>query len=255
VNVDSPDTSDRLQRERDFHNQPFTDDGRAAQEKYYFACSKGSALFDEQVRNLSRDADVLEYGCAKGDTSFDLAPVCRTLTGIDISDVAISAAGEQAAQLGLTNTRFLAMNAERMTFPDASFDLVFGRDIIHHLDVDRSLSEISRVLRPGGKALFWEPLGHNPIINGYRRTTPDARTADEHPLLRPDFDTVRKHFDGLDLTFYGLTTLATVPIRERFFGKRALDVTAALDRALFAIPGLRWWAWYSLIVLERPRIH
>src|SRR3546814_4334755 len=45
----------------------------------------------------------------------------------------------------------------------------------------------SRVLRPGGRAVFIEPLGLNPAIELYRRFTPSARTPDEHPLLRRDF--------------------------------------------------------------------
>src|SRR3546814_1101008 len=79
------------------------------------------------------------------------------------------------------------MNAEAMTFPDDSFDLVFGSGIIHHLDIDRAFGEIARVLRPGGRAVFIEPLGLNPAIELYRRFTPSARTPDEHPLLRRDF--------------------------------------------------------------------
>src|SRR3546814_11483257 len=85
--------------------------------------------------------------------------MARTATGIDISDVAIEKGRERARQKGFTNVRLEAMNAEAMTFPDDSFDLVFGSGIIHHLDIDRAFGEIARVLRPGGRAVFIEPLG------------------------------------------------------------------------------------------------
>lgn len=54
----------------------------------------------------------------------------------------------------------LAMNAEQLEFPDASFDLVFSISTFEHVgDVARVLSEIRRVLRPGGSALAsFEPI-------------------------------------------------------------------------------------------------
>src|SRR3546814_2369311 len=126
----------------------------------------------------------LASGGAYGANALRFATTARTATGIDISDVAIEKGRERARQKGFTNVRLEAMNAEAMTFPDDSFDLVFGSGIIHHLDIDRAFGEIARVLRPGGRAVFIEPLGLNPAIGLYRRFTPSARTPDEHPLLR-----------------------------------------------------------------------
>src|SRR3546814_9362268 len=100
------------------------------------------------------------------------------------------------------------MNAEAMTFPDDSFDLVFGSGIIHHLDIDRAFGEIARVLRPGGRAVFIEPLGLNPAIELYRRFTPSARTPAEHPLLRRDFRRFDAAFGSTSCRFYGIPTLA-----------------------------------------------
>ena len=76
----------------------------------------------------------------------------------------------------LTGVRFQVMNAEVLEFPDASFDLVFGVAILHHLDLDTACAEFLRVLRPSGTAVFLEPLGHNPFINLVRWATPAART-------------------------------------------------------------------------------
>src|SRR3546814_3139995 len=73
----------------------------------------------------------------------------------------------------------------------------------------------SRVLRPGGRAVFIEPLGLNPAIELYRRFTPSARTPDEHPLLRRDFRRFDAAFGSTSCRFYGLATLAAVPFRGR----------------------------------------
>jgi hypothetical protein len=101
--------------------------------------------------------------------------------------------------------------------------------------------------------LFWEPLGHNPLINGYRTATPDARTPDEHPLLKPDFDLAKQYCSEIKTTFYGLTTLATVPVRETPLGDALLKLTAGIDRALFSLPGLKWQAWHCIMEMRGPR--
>jgi len=250
VEPDSVITDERLERERDYHNQRFTEETREAQGKFYWAIADGATLFTKRVTELARGADVLEYGCARGDVSLDLAPLCRSITGIDISDIAVDAATHAARENGLSNTRFLTMNAEEMSFPNDSFDMIFGRGIIHHLDVERSFSEISRVLRPGGTALFWEPLGHNLFINAYRNATPGARTPDEHPLIKTDFDIAKRYFGDVSPSFWGLTSFLTIPVRDTPLGHRLLRMTAAVDRMLFAVPGFKWQAWYCLIELK-----
>lgn len=150
------------------------------------------------VERQAAGAHVLEYGCAVGDWSLQLAPSVARVDGIDISDVAIRKARESATSLGLDNAFFHAMDAQATSFEDDTFDLVFGSGIIHHLDTRRCLEEIRRILKPGGLAIFKEPLGQNTIINVYRALTPFARTVDEHPLLPADLQIARSLFKEVD---------------------------------------------------------
>ena len=237
----------RLTRERDFHNARFEHDDRDAQLKYYDAIADCFRDYWARVEQLAAGADLLEYGCAYGSNALRLAPSARSATGIDISDVAIERGRQRAKQKGLTNVRLEAMDAEAMTFPDNSFDLVFGSGIIHHLDIDRAYAELARVLRPGGHAVFVEPLGHNPAIELYRRITPGARTPDEHPLLKRDFRRFDAAFGATSCRFYGLSTLAVVPFRNTAAKAPLFSVTRALDKGLFALPAVKWWAWYALM--------
>jgi SAM-dependent methyltransferase len=146
------------------------------------------------------------------------------------------------------------MDAENLQFPDASFDLVCGSGILHHLKLDQAYAEISRVLTPSGAAIFLEPLGHNPFINLYRRMTPELRSVDEHPLLLSDLELARNYFESIDTRFFHLATLAGVGARSsKHFGSvvGALD---ELDATLFAmIPWLRKFAWISVITLQKQR--
>jgi SAM-dependent methyltransferase len=240
---------ERLQAERDFHNARFAEENRGGLYKYYDAIDDGRREADDMMAQYAENAVVLEYGCSTGERSHELAPRCKEIHGIDISDVAIEKATRRAEQLGLSNTHFYAMNAEAMTFDDEMFDMVFGRGIIHHLDLDKCFAEVARVLKPKGVAIFYEPLGHNPAINWYRNRTPSLRTVDEHPLLMRDFDTARKYFSRVDYKMYGLTSLAAVPFRNTPLGKPLRRTLQLFDRALFSVPLIRKHAWYSLIKL------
>ena len=55
-------------------------------------------------------------------------------------------------------------NAEHLPYADASFDAVYGSSVLHHLDLDRALAEVLRVLRPGGRCVFTEPNILNPQV-------------------------------------------------------------------------------------------
>jgi SAM-dependent methyltransferase len=244
--VANPRDEDRAARERDFHNDMYASDGsRAEQAKYYWAVSDGAADYKRIYQDLARGRDVLEYGCGDSRSFLTLAPIVRSLEAIDISDRVIQRLKSENSH---DNVSLHVMDAMNMTFPDNSFDLVFGSGIIHHLETETAVREVARVLRQDGRAVFWEPLGLNPLINIYRRLTPQARTPDEHPLVRKDFATMAKYLNVLEVRYYGLSTLAAVPLRNRKPGKAMLNLGRRVDKALFALPGVRHLAWYVLVI-------
>ena len=198
-------------------------------------------------------ADILECGCGDGWLSLselNLPQTCRSLTGIDISEVAIAKAIARSEHAGPGKARFLVMPVEAMTFPDRSFDVVFGRGILHHLDLNASLPEIGRVMRPRGIAIFSEPMGHNPIINFYRHRTPDLRTADEHPLRMADLTFIRQQFPTTETYFYGLFSAASV-LFDRSAAGLPYRVGKAIDARVLRLPFVRRYAWHCLIAFRR----
>jgi ubiquinone/menaquinone biosynthesis C-methylase UbiE len=105
------------------------------------------------VTELSRNAIVLEHGCSDGGLSINylgLPAFAKRFEGIDISDVAIARANNAIHDLGCRNVSFRVMNGEAMDYEDNTFDVIFGRGIIHHLNLLACYSEVSRVLKPGG---------------------------------------------------------------------------------------------------------
>jgi len=247
---------EELIRERDFHNERFSHekDPRSGLQRWYAAVRHCAERQNRLVIEYSRGNAVLEYGCADGKLSLSelkLPVDCRHLTGIDISDVAIEKAREKASELGMSvNVDFLAMNAEAMTFNDASFDLVFGRGIVHHLTTETCFSEVARVLRPGGVAIFCEPLAYNPFLNIYRWRTPNIRTPDEHPLRWSDFNLAGQYFARVDTEFYGLFSVAGAFLDSRSSGI-IYRVCKGIDSVVLRIPLVKWLAWQCLIICRK----
>lgn len=204
---------------------------------------------------LSADAggrEILEIGSGRGETVFELARCGGIVTGVDLSEVAVERARANAREHGIS-AHFFAMDAEAMEFADESFDIVCGGAILHHLDVEKAYREISRLLRPGGYAIFLEPLGYNPFINLYRHFTPSLRTPDEHPLLMRDLELAERYFAEVRVSYYYLTTLLSLPVARKRLGKIAIRAGNVIDRALFRwIPALQRFAWYTVIELGAP---
>jgi SAM-dependent methyltransferase len=208
-----------------------------------------------QLGEVPPGARVLEYGCGTGSAAFDLAARGIDVLGIDISPVAIATAEGEALTRGVgERTRFAVMNAEALDLPDRSVDVVCGSGVLHHLDLTRSFPEIARVLTPSGWALFVEPLGHNPLINAYRRRTPAMRTPDEHPLRVEDLALAGTHFEMVSVDYFQLLTLASVPFRRFAIGGRLRATLHQADQWLFRrVPALRRHAWVAVIRLAGPR--
>jgi SAM-dependent methyltransferase len=247
----------RLTAEREFHNRKFGDAQEHGSPDSIYALPKAAyRAFDGELRNRAAGADILEYGC--GDCSYvaQLIEWGGRVTAIDISDEAIVAARELAEERGFAeHATFARMNAEDLTFPDASFDLVVGRAILHHLDLEKAYASIARVLRPGGTAIFLEPLGHNPLINLYRRFTPHLRTEDEHPLLMRDINLAKRHFGAVRLDYFTLLSMGTLAFAKvPALWDPTLKALDALDSRLFKLlPIAGRWAWTVSMVMSKPQ--
>jgi ubiquinone/menaquinone biosynthesis C-methylase UbiE len=245
----------RYDREREFHDKEFSEGARRVVDKFYSVTRASRGAYEAYLASHAAGKRVLEYGCGQGSHAFFLAERGAEVTGIDISGEAIRQSRERAEREGVENVEFRVMNAEELEFEDGSFDLVCGTGIIHHLALDRAFAEIARVLGESGSAVFSEPLGHNPLINLYRRLTPTLRTRDEHPLRMADLDVARRHFRTVEPHFFHLQSLAAVPFRHTRAFPPLVDALEASDRVLFrTLPFTRRFAWQVVLVLAEPAL-
>lgn len=98
----------------------------------------------------------LEIGAGTGYFSLNLlqAGVIGEAVCTDISPGMLATLEDNARRLEL-DVETVACDAEQLPFEDASFDLVFGHAVLHHLpNLDRAFGELTRVLRPGGRLFF-----------------------------------------------------------------------------------------------------
>jgi SAM-dependent methyltransferase len=189
---------------------------------------------------------VLELGCGAGDLSVQLLRRGARLTAIDVSPAMIELARRRAPE-----ARFLLAPAEQTGLPDESFELVVGKWVLHHVDVAAAATEIRRVLRPGGRAVFFENQDRNPLLRLARRQLWGARrlnwvgTKDEQPLTAADFATLRRTFRTVELaypSFYFFEALS------RALGHRAHRPLRRLDDLVWhRLPALRQWSWHVLV--------
>ena len=128
----------------------------------------------------SNKLDVLEIGCGLGTDGAQFAKAGANYTGIDLTDAAINLAKRRFELFQLPGT-FRVADAERLDFPNNSFDLVYSHGVLHHTpDTAAAVREIHRVLRPSGKAIVM--LYHRDSYN-YRVNISMLRRTGVH-LLR-----------------------------------------------------------------------
>ena len=135
----------------------------------------GAAGF-ANTKNLS----VLEIGCGLGTDGAQFARAGANYTGVDLTQAAVDLAKRRFELFQLPGT-FRIADAERLDFPDNSFDIVYSHGVLHHTpDTATAVREIHRVLRPGGQAIVM--LYHRNSYN-YRVNISLLRRAGVH-LLR-----------------------------------------------------------------------
>jgi SAM-dependent methyltransferase len=142
----------------------------------------------EYVFHLLGDVEgklVLDLGCGNGLNSILVSQRRARLIGVDVSESLLRLAHKRYALNGVTAPAvFVASSAHDIALPDESVDVVLGVAILHHLDLALVAREVKRILRPGGRAIFQEPVRESPTIKFIRRLIP-YRDPDVSPFERP----------------------------------------------------------------------
>lgn len=103
---------------------------------------------------------VCDYACGDGADSVLLAGNgARMIHAFDISNSAVNLVRRRAALCGIQDkVKVTVDNAERLAYEADQFDAIYGSSVLHHLDIEKAAKEVKRVLKPGGRAVFREPI-------------------------------------------------------------------------------------------------
>ncbi len=225
-------------------------------------------------REPPRFRSALEIGAGTGYFALNLlrAGLIERATCSDISPGMLETLAANAKALGL-RVQTQQANAERLPFADASFELVFGHAVLHHIpDLRRAFAEFARVLRPGGTLLFaGEPSRYGDRLAG----VPKALGRSFAPLWRLALGAARAPANGnaaaegqlealVDVHAFAPAQLqrlareaALVGVRVRgeellanWFGwtNRTLETTAASDQVPWA---WRQYAYHGYLALQQ----
>lgn len=200
-----------------------------------------------QLQNVSAThpfAQGLNLGTGEGDYDSMIAAFCQDLIGCDVNEPDL----QHAAQVNreIKNLRYEVNNALSLTYPSASFDVIVSCEVLEHVgDPARMMSEISRVLKPGGFAVMTFPSREFPFTydplnrlwlsfsRSGERLLPAGAYAFGHDYLigSADFKSWCAHaglevitFRGLSFYGVGLLEMYWTGIVQKIFKKNAGNI-------------------------------
>lgn len=249
----NPELTDRQQRELDYHREhanlhkpvlaaPFSWEVLQRPERRWW--NAYWAMYEYLVNCDLKDRRVLVVGCGFGDDALRLAKLGAKVSAFDLSPDSLEIARALASREGL-DIAFEEMPAENMLYADDTFDYVVSRDILHHVDIPRTMREIARVAKPGAIFVVNEIYSHS-ITDKIRHSAfvekvlyPKMQrtiygpgkpyiTEDERKLSESDIAEIMKPLEPRLFTKY-FNFLVTRVIPDRF------DTLTKLDRLLLRV--------------------
>lgn len=137
---------------------------------------------------LGSDAGlVLDLACGPGVVTAAVAQIATSVVGFDATQAMLEKARKRCCDLGLNNVSFEQGDAASLPFQDSHFDAVVTRLAIHHFqDTAVVLSEVFRVLRPGGKLVIADVVvSEDPVESALQNAIENLRDPSHVRMLAP----------------------------------------------------------------------
>lgn len=163
---------------------------------------------------------VLVIGCGFGEDAVRMAILGFQVDAFDLSGESLEIAKAMAERERVV-VSFLKAPVEQLPYPDQVFDAVLAIDILHHVDIPKAMTEMRRVLKPGGVFVAREPYTHRaldrmialpkrllhsvlvPVVYGTKEL---YITADERKLTERDVKNVTEGFSTAARDYFQILT-------------------------------------------------
>lgn len=237
--------TDRQQREFDYHREHANEHRRILEAPFSWEVLENPqvrwwnaywAMFADLIKRDLRGKKVLVVGCGFGDDALKLSKLGANVSAFDLSPDSLQIARALAEREGLA-IAFDEMPAEKMRYADSSFDYILARDILHHVDIPLTMSEIVRVAKPDAVFVVNEIYSHS-MANKVRQSAlvdkilyPRMQpliygpgkpyiTEDERKLSELDLALILKPLHSMQyVKYYNFIVTRLVPDRFRFLCK------------------------------------
>ena len=240
--------------EKEFFNSVFAHEKKSS----YYSIGFTSIIFNRLMSKIGNleGKKVVDFGCGKGWLTKTLASKGAEVWAFDVSDEAVKQNLAMVKNLNLQHRVHVdQMSAEALKYDSNIFDLIVGNAILHHVDLNTSIKEIKRVLKKGGRAYFMEPLGHNLLLNLYRRMTPHLRSADEVPMRFEQFTIMKDYFPKFEHEEYYFTVFFALfwyCLGLKNLTLKTRDFLFKLDQLILgSFPRVKKYCWYSILTMEK----
>lgn len=207
------------------------------------------------------DGPFVELMCGGAEMCRRLPPRFTRALALDLDVDMVEQAARDLAAAGDHRARFICGTAARVPLPDACTSVVVVQGALHHARpvLPQILSEIYRLLRPGGVLIGSEPANDHPLTHAirdwqYRRSTLQGNDPDEEGFDRTQLGAVLgaaglhlDHYEQFGFIAYPLLgTTDLVPLLRNARSPMLYRGLMALDALLERLPGIRRMAWASL---------
>ncbi len=200
---------------------------------------------------------LLDYGAGDGWNSVCFAKARARVWAIDISEKGVELTKKKAAANGVAELVTAEVrDCYNTGYPSGMFDIIYGGGVLHHLDLDASGLELSRLLRPDGKAVFYEPVRENKIMDYVKsvvlrmtKRKPSEETEDETPLSKKRIALLKPYFKTINCREFNALSSANLLLKSEKLKKTMLHVDDVLIRY---VPGFKKLCRAVVIELKDP---
>jgi ubiquinone/menaquinone biosynthesis C-methylase UbiE len=161
--------------------------------------------------------------------------------------------GSQQGTSSNSRITLIQANAEQLPFKEETFDRIFAQTMLMHTDFIQVARESARILRPGGIAVFMEPLRLNPLLYVYRKFRSTFKSTFPQYINLKDIERMGSFFKTSFHREFYLTALLSIYLnQEKKAYQRIKQNLEQIDSWLIQwFPFLRAFCWMTVMRFEK----